>query len=100
MTKEHNLRFVISALEIVNNFQQILEEHVNSWITLRILHQRFSRPTLIPMNHRKELFPVVLKSVCKQGSCTSRSTMQKQQNWIFIGTPGMKQILMNSIDQD
>ncbi len=26
--------------------------------------------------------------------------MQKQQNWIFIGCPRMKQIVMNPIDQN
>ena|SRR5258708_18751162 len=100
MAKEHELLFVISVLEIVNNFQDILEEHINRRIALWILCQHFSRPTLVPMDHRKQLFPVVLKRVGKKGGGTSRSTVQKQQDWIFIGGPSMKQIPVNPVDQD
>src|SRR5579883_180379 len=100
MTKENNLLFVVSAFEIVNNFQKIFEEYIKRWIALWIPGQRFSRSPLVPMDYGKQLFPFVLKSVCKQGRCTSRSTVQKQQDWIFIGCPRMKQVLMNSVDQD
>jgi hypothetical protein len=93
MAEEHNLLLVISVFEIVHNFQEILEEHVNRRIALWIFRQCLARPSLIPMDHRKQLAPFCLKRVRKQRHGTAGSTVQKQQDGIFIDCPGMQQIL-------